>query len=338
MQALAKRDLEAVNRDQGRRDEIGSMARTLEVFRTNALEVRRLEVEKQQAAEQADLERHRLMSEVAESFELQLGTVIERVEAIVGELHRSTDTMAGAAEATQSQVKRAIDQARGASTDVSSVAAASHEMAGSAREVSGRSACSHGMASDVIGLVESAGQAINSLVNTTGTIGEMAGLINSVAAKTNLLALNATIEAARAGEAGRGFAVVAQEVKGLAEQTRQATEAIACNIASVQAATGQVVASMDAIRGSVSTMGVALGDVAQAMSAQEAAAGEISVSMHRASDGTEVVRSTLSSVSVAFDGVSTTATRVVDLLRELDHSAHRLKDEAGSFVARIRAA
>ncbi|MCK1524091.1 hypothetical protein IVB13_28420 [Bradyrhizobium sp. 17] len=62
------------------------------------------------------------------------------------------------------------------------------------------------------------------LQKSAGRIGEVVGLINTIAQQTNLLALNATIEAARAGEAGRGFAVVASEVKSLASQTAKATE------------------------------------------------------------------------------------------------------------------
>ena len=65
-------------------------------------------------------------------------------------------------------------------------------------------------------------------------VGEIVQLIDAIAAKTKLLALNATIEAARAGEAGLGFAVVAAEVKGLAAQTKRATEEIGAHVQRMQ--------------------------------------------------------------------------------------------------------
>ncbi|WBW96357.1 methyl-accepting chemotaxis protein [Oceanirhabdus sp. W0125-5] len=67
---------------------------------------------------------------------------------------------------------------------------------------------------------------ISALDLNISKINEITNLINSIAEQTNLLALNAAIEAARAGEAGRGFSVVAEEIRKLAEQSKESSESI----------------------------------------------------------------------------------------------------------------
>lgn len=82
--------------------------------------------------------------------------------------------------------------------------------------------------------VNSLNTQVHSLNDQIGSIGTMVKLISEIAEQTNLLALNASIEAARAGEHGKGFAVVAQEVRKLAEQTKQSVTDISLNVKSIQ--------------------------------------------------------------------------------------------------------
>jgi methyl-accepting chemotaxis protein len=89
--------------------------------------------------------------------------------------------------------------------------------------------------------MESIAESIVRLSEQSQAIGEIIATVNDLAEQSNLLAVNAAIEAARAGEQGKGFAVVAQEVKSLAEQSRQATAQVRSILTDIQKATGAAV-------------------------------------------------------------------------------------------------
>jgi len=89
---------------------------------------------------------------------------------------------------------------------------------------------------------------VEKLTNTTKDIGTFVHSIEDIAEQTNMLALNAAIEAARAGEAGKGFAVVAEEVRKLADQSRQSTEEIINLVESISVESQQAIQAMDELK------------------------------------------------------------------------------------------
>ena len=91
----------------------------------------------------------------------------------------------------------------------------------------------------------SAAESIVRLSEQSQLIGEIILTVNDLAEQSNLLAVNAAIEAAKAGDQGKGFAVVAQEIKSLAEQSKQATAQVRAILGDIQKATGAAVMATD---------------------------------------------------------------------------------------------
>ena len=132
-----------------------------------------------------------------------------------------------------------------------------------AQSLAGNSASGIGHAVKATGEALDGMQAVTSMLDTLHTVvaqvGRMAINISDIAKKTNMLALNATIEAARAGEAGKGFAVVANEVKGLANQTGQATVQIQEQLASLREGMEGITETITTAGGRLDTCNVAIG-------------------------------------------------------------------------------
>ncbi|MCJ2091233.1 methyl-accepting chemotaxis protein [Methylobacterium sp. J-072] len=338
MSRLAGGDTDVAVPARNRRDEIGAMAAAVEVFKDNLIRTRALEAETAQARAAAEEQRKAGMRQMADSFEAAVGGIIGMVSSSATELQATAGAMSAMAGETSAQSGAVAAAAEEAASNVNTVAAAAEELGSSVQEIGRQMDSSAKLAQGAVDEAGQTGALVHELSSAVARIGDVVGLISSIAGQTNLLALNATIEAARAGDAGRGFAVVASEVKALAEQTGKATEEIAGQIARVQASTGQAVTAIGSITARIQEISTVATSIAAAVEEQGAATQEIVRNVGQAAQGTGEVTSNISGVADAAEETGRSATQVLGAASELSRQSEHLRAEVSRFLDTVRAA
>jgi methyl-accepting chemotaxis protein len=338
MNDLASGNLAVVVPGIGRGDEIGEMAKAVEVFKSNAVARQSLEAEQRAAETRTIASRKADMNKMADDFEAAVGRIVETVSSASGQLEASAGTLTSTAERAQELATTVAAASEEASTNVQSVASATEEMASSVTEISRQVQESARMANDAVDQARFTNDRVSELSKAATRIGNVVELINTIAGQTNLLALNATIEAARAGEAGRGFAVVASEVKALAEQTAKATGEIGQQVTGIQAATQESVNAIQAISGTIEKLSEISSAIAAAVEEQGAATQEISRNVQQAATGTQQVSSNIGDVQRGASETGSASSQVLAAAQSLSGDSNRLKLEVGRFLDSVRAA
>ncbi|MGQ3103894.1 MAG: methyl-accepting chemotaxis protein [Niveispirillum sp.] len=337
MNRLARHELTVAVEGGDRGDEIGDMARAVQVFKDGLIEADRLaETQRQeQAAKEARAVR---VNDLIKAFDEQSSAVLRTVSSAATELDATAQSMSAIAEETNRQAAAAAAAAEQTTANVQTVAAAAEEMAASITEINTQVNRSKTISDRAYTEVRQTDNTVAGLAEAAGKIGAVVQLIQDIAGQTNLLALNATIEAARAGEAGKGFAVVASEVKALANQTAKATEEIAAQVSSVQQATDSSVSAIRSIGTTIQSVSEIGASIAAAMEQQGASTSEISRNVTQAATGTQEVSANVSQVTEAAAQTGASATQVLGAAKELAQQAEHLRARVEQFLADIRAA
>jgi methyl-accepting chemotaxis protein len=337
MTKLAHGDLAIEIEGADRADEVGGLARSLQVFKENAVTARRLEAEQRQQQVLKEKRQEAIDGYIA-AFDEQVCEALDTLSAASTEMHATAGSMAATAEETSMQANAVTAASEQASANVQTVAAATEQLHGSTNEISRQVTQSAQFASTAVIEADRTNATIQGLAETAQKIGEVVSLIQNIASQTNLLALNATIEAARAGEAGRGFAVVASEVKALANQTAKATEDISTQIAAIQGETGAAVDAIKAIGGTIRKMNEIASAIAAAVEEQGAATRDISQNIQLVAQGTNEVAANIAGVNEAAVETGTAATQVLTAADDLSRQADKLRTNVNGFLDKIRAA
>jgi methyl-accepting chemotaxis protein len=333
---LAAGKLDSVVDGVWMKNEIGAMARALEVFQTNAREVERLTADQARQKAQAEEEKRRAIHALADLFEARVSEVVQQVGAGAHQVRGNAAGMLDRATSANRQAATVAAASQQAGMSVQTAAAATEEMSASISEIGSQVRRSFDMVRGAVRAVEETNGHVLGLSDAANRIGEIVGLINAIAAQTNLLALNATIEAARAGEAGKGFAVVANEVKSLATQTAKATEDIGAQITTMQQVTGAAVSAIKGVGDTVVSIDEIVGSIATSMEQQAAATQEITRNVQEAASGTTEVSQNITGVSTSAGETGVAAGEVLRAAELLDGQAVALNREVKDFIGRLR--
>ena len=337
MARLSGHDLEAEIPDTERQDEIGAMARAVQVFRGGLIEADRLGAA-QKAAETEKVRRVTAVDALVSTFDHQSADALKSFGQAAGQLDSTARAMSAMAEETARQIKAAAAVAGQTTSNVQSVASSAEELAASIAEITSQVAHAKDIANRASDDVRHTIDVVTGLTDATEKIGEVLTLIQAIAAQTNLLALNATIEAARAGEVGKGFAVVAAEVKGLANQTARATDEIAAQIAAVQKVSAETSGAIQGIGKTIDEVTEISTSIAAAMEQQGASTREISRNVAQAATGTQGMATTMVQVTATAGKSGEASAQLLHAAEDLSRRSDVLQSQGTGFLGALKTA
>lgn len=319
------------------KDEVGGMARTVVVFRDNIIERERLAAEEARTQQERE-SRSRSITLAISRFESSVDHALSKMREAAGRLEFTSDDLHQASNQVTAQARTAEERVGVASDNVASAAAAVDELATSIGEIARQADRSTEVSTRAVNDSHRTLRTMSELSEAATRIGEVIGLIQSIASQTNLLALNATIEAARAGNAGKGFAVVASEVKSLAGETAKATNDIAGLVGAIQSAVSDAAQAMEHVNGIIGEISMMASSVATTVEEQSCAVASINEGVNRASLEARAGAEAMSRVAGASSNARDSAADVKALSETLSSEAQRLDDEIRRFLSDVQAA
>ncbi|HET6839678.1 MAG TPA: cache domain-containing protein [Bradyrhizobium sp.] len=313
-------------RDLRLKDEIGTVARALQIFKTKSAEAERLRAEVDAQKDHAEASRRDAMVRMVTMVESETDTAVTGIDRRMMAMTEAASVMSRSAELVGVSSQTVAVASQQALANAQTVATATEQLSGSIREIGVQVVNATKATTVAVDRSDQARGTIASLAEAVARVGQVTTLISEIASQTNLLALNATIEAARAGDAGRGFAVVASEVKNLATQTARSTEEINRQVSEIQSITQETVRGMNDVSETVRTIDEIAGSIAAAIEQQNAATSEIARNVTQTADGAREVSTRIAEVSGEATRLGDEAGRVHNSAADVSNALSSLRE------------
>ncbi len=321
-----------------RADEIGVIARAVNVFKDSIAEAEQLRSEKTSEAKKAQADKKAVMARLADEFQATVGTVLTSVSTAAADLEATANAMNTSSGRTRELSTVVAHASEDAASNIRNVAQTTDQLAASVILIGHEVDRARDVASEAVRQAIDADTQMAHLSYAARKIGDIVAIITQVTAQTNLLALNATIEAARAGEAGRGFAVVAGEVKNLASQTSQAAQEIAGQIAEMQAATDASAGSIKDVARTIAVISDISKQITEATGLQTRSTQNIALNLQQVAAASAEISANLHEVNVSVSDTGVVASQVLSSANLLTQHSQLFEGQVARFLATVRAA
>lgn len=289
-------------------DEVGEMARSVQIFKDNAVVKLRMEEQKQQ------------VTKSVQETAVELADLTRASRAATGEQAAAATSMSAATEQLSVSIDMVADNAERALVTTRETVAAVKQGEKTVRETIA-------VMEETATLVEHATGKVDELAQQSDRIQEIVVIIQNIAKQTDLLALNASIEAARAGEAGRGFSVVADQVRELSEKTNTSALDISTILAQIQRQMGEVTSEVTSASGKATESATRSREVGIALTQIDRHAGQVASAMadianaarEQSSAGQDIAQK-VELVAASSEKISAQINRIDELTRSLSRT------------------
>ncbi len=258
----------------------------------------------------------------------RLVTISKQMALDADQTAEKSTSVTGASEAVNDNITSVAAAMEEATTNLDMMVQATEQMTVNVNGIAQNSEDAKQVTQNAVKRTGETSKKVDGLGNAVQAIGKVTEVITDISEQTNLLALNATIEAARAGEAGKGFAVVANEIKGLANQTADATLEIKKQIEAVQVSTRETVTDISDISTIIGNVDEIVASISKAVEEQAGTTNEISNNIAQTFSGIQEVNTNVSQSSSAIDSIAKDIEEVNTSSMKMKDSGAQVKDNA----------